>query len=105
MKMIIVMNHRPHSVYCCVIEIYSDDRWMRSENPDQPVSRYAVISFVLPANAHVLAIQAQSTHIDLQSISMTTMRPERGAIGQAGISAPKSAEVRCLPLMFDPEQD
>jgi hypothetical protein len=59
MKMIIVMNHRPHSVYFCVIEIYFDDRWMRPENPDQPVSRYAVISFVLPANAHVLAIQAQ----------------------------------------------
>jgi hypothetical protein len=105
MKMIIVMKHRPHSVYFSVIEIYFDDRWMRPEDPDQPVSRCAVISFVLPANAHVPAIQAQGTHIDLQTISMTTMRPERGAIGQADISDPKPAAIRRLPLMFDPEQD
>jgi hypothetical protein len=80
MKMIIVMNHRPHSVYFCVIEIYFDNRWMRSENPDQPVSRYAVIAFMLPADAHVLAIQANGAHIDLQSVPVTSMRPERHSI-------------------------
>jgi hypothetical protein len=103
--MIVVMNHRPHSVYFCVIEIYFDNRWMRPENPDQPVSRYAVISFVLPADAHVLAIQTYGAHIDLQSVSMTTMWPECRAIGQADISDPKPTAIRRLPLMFDPKQD